>query len=697
MNKKNKILTVMLLLGLGFTAVDSVFGANSLVQMDVKKASADTVDFTMYTSSDTGTNPIVRKKSDNKYVVLIPGISSSAISTPDFHGVKDVITNIDVKSVTDTADGYTKVTVITKKPLNIRTKTVKSAPITPEQREYRSLLAAANTPKANSINPIKIEQPAVKKSPEAGKTTNNTNTTKTTPVSKKETTQNIQQKKNSVVSSVKKIEQISKNETKRVVDKVSTSTDKKNLEKQTPVINPQKNVQPESKPQSFIKELQNDAITGKSGQNAGIENSHDVLIVPNSLADKKIKKQLNFKTNSLINKLQEKSPLMLIILPLLALMFMIKFIKNSIEKSRDLRSDFVHKVKDGTSITKKYTDITGDENLNWKEKYDKYNDAVQDPETYNRQKSEKSKKLFGAITGVSSDEKRKNLEKMISPLENQTKNIVHSEAASIHNEMKKTIKLKGFAQKPSLKASNRESLNNIVDTNYKTNTSQKVQPTAEMKNSPLTRNIRNFENGSLDAAEVDKSLKTAAKMKRREELKKKDYEMSSLDEYFAAIDNDTNEKSIKMISTPKQRLTQKEIRENVENLSTRMRVPLAYKISGGINLSKAFENPFNNKDAQGHIKMISTPKKDAAEDNLIVNSSYEIDSNNGFMMVTLNGKSALIGKANNEITVLKEFDGIVNKPLQVRKDKDNVYLVKAEGFKSLVEVNNGKMGVLIEL
>ena len=37
------------------------------------------------------------------------------------------------------------------------------------------------------------------------------------------------------------------------------------------------------------------------------------------------------------------------------------------------------------------------------------------------------------------------------------------------------------------------------------------------------------------------------------------------------------------------------------------------------------------------------------------------------------------------------------KPVQVRHDNANVYMVKAGGFKSLVEVNEDKMGVLIEL
>lgn len=58
---------------------------------------------------------------------------------------------------------------------------------------------------------------------------------------------------------------------------------------------------------------------------------------------------------------------------------------------------------------------------------------------------------------------------------------------------------------------------------------------------------------------------------------------------------------------------------------------------------------------------------------------------------------ALIGRIKEEIFVLKKFDTQIEKPLQVRQDNPNVYMVKTDGFRSLVEVNDNKMGVLIEL
>jgi hypothetical protein len=46
---------------------------------------------------------------------------------------------------------------------------------------------------------------------------------------------------------------------------------------------------------------------------------------------------------------------------------------------------------------------------------------------------------------------------------------------------------------------------------------------------------------------------------------------------------------------------------------------------------------------------------------------------------------------------LKKFDKIINKPLQVRLDYGDVYIVKAGNFKCLVDVAEDKMGTLLEI
>ncbi|CDE99774.1 unknown [Clostridium sp. CAG:813] len=82
---------------------------------------------------------------------------------------------------------------------------------------------------------------------------------------------------------------------------------------------------------------------------------------------------------------------------------------------------------------------------------------------------------------------------------------------------------------------------------------------------------------------------------------------------------------------------------------------------------------------------------------LIVKSGYNIDSEKGFYLVNMDGVSALVGRIKDDIFILKKFNYVVDKPLQVRQDYGSVYIVKAGGFKCLVDVAKDKMGTLIEI
>lgn len=143
--KKINIISAAVILGL-ITPV-AISADNNLVQLDLKRSSSDSVDVTLVTSDNYNDNVLVRKKSDNKYVILVPKVQSSGFSASNLNGVRDLVSNIDVKTIEDTSGGYTKVTLITTKPLDIKTKTIKSRPLTSEQKEYNTLIAQANAVK----------------------------------------------------------------------------------------------------------------------------------------------------------------------------------------------------------------------------------------------------------------------------------------------------------------------------------------------------------------------------------------------------------------------------------------------------------------------------------------------------------------------------------------------------------------------
>lgn len=195
----------------------------------------------------------------------------------------------------------------------------------------------------------------------------------------------------------------------------------------------------------------------------------------------------------------------------------------------------------------------------------------------------------------------------------------------------------------------------------------------ELGNSLLHSNRRSLKDANLKVEDVENR---GIKMK----FKPSEYIMSSIDEFFSIIDKEKSAKEIK------QNITTNPINTNNKPIP-----------KFDIPLPKKEENVLSNTKQTNPITKLHNDTKSSYINGLIVKSGFNIDDNKGFYIVNLDGKSALIGKVNDEVFVLKKFDKNVTSPIQVRHDNANVYMVKAEGFKSLVEVNNDKMGVLIEL
>jgi hypothetical protein len=99
----------------------------------------------------------------------------------------------------------------------------------------------------------------------------------------------------------------------------------------------------------------------------------------------------------------------------------------------------------------------------------------------------------------------------------------------------------------------------------------------------------------------------------------------------------------------------------------------------------------------GVTNPIANTAKTSNMEGMNVKSSYNIDSTRGFYLVDTDGVSALVGKVNNNAFMLKKFDYVVDKPLQVRQDDKNIYIVRVGKFKCLVDVSADKMGTLLEI
>ncbi len=611
-NKKN-ILAIATLICLTFVPAD----ASSLVQMDIKKTSDNAVDVTFYATGING-NPIVTRKSNNKYVVLMPNIASGSVSTPDLSSVKDLISDVNVKNVDDGMSGYTKVTFITTKPVNIKTYMQKAAPLTQEEKEAKSLIAQVKTHPKQTVAPE-----APKKETPVTKVTSSTGAPK------------IQAP----------VQKVSKPAPEKVEPIVQVKQTVKELPKNSVQTEPEKPLLSE---------------TSKTQ----VENKFDIKEV------EKIEKTVQSK----MPKQSSNAGWMVVVLPLLALYLLFRMIRNSVQKSNALKASFAENLAEKPYIKENYDDIINNSELNWQERYQKF---VQESNGNIKNRKYNFIKTDDALNEI--DKKRLELENTLSKtpdiyehheidISDEPTPEVQSEDYVIQKDFRE-IKLKAFAKPVSLHTTHR----NMAKKALPKMPRMKEGKFVKLENNALNATKRRFSNANLNVSDL---IKTGSQYipEGSQDINmienEQNYIMSSLDEYFALLDKEQT----KNITRPD------------NDLSKRVAASLA-QVKPSMKMRKT------------HSNVSSNPIEKKNEDylnGLIVKSGYNIDENRGFYLVSLDGVTALVGRVKEEIFVLKKFDENVDR-LQVRLDSENVYMVKAGDFKSLVDVDEEKMGVLIEL
>lgn len=651
--KKSKIIGIALLLAIASAPVSGTFanGGNNLVQLDLKKSSNNSVNVTLFTSNGYNDNVMVRKKSDNKYVILIPKVQSSGYSASNLNGVRDLVSNVDVKTVNDTNGGYTKVTLITTKPLDIKTSAQKSSPVTEEQKEYKTLIAQANAIK-NNITPqqkhaqkteITVNKAAASVTQKANKTTTQTN-------------------------SAKQIEK-QKNAPKIKLTEVNPQAKKEKQDRQIRRAQLAELIQ-EVKQEKIAEHIPDKTVAPTVPASAPVVNNVPVQEVKDIKEMPKVEQP---KKTSILSKIKHEAkkglkPVGITLASLFGLIFISRLIRAIATTTKEVKASFVEQLAQNHSNSEsfKYNDITDDDELSWQEKYKRYLDASAKPVpragnkgnyTFIKTPAEPVRKL---------NRKRNDLEKMVTEIAKSHTNEIQPEIVEVQNEddaIQKAIKFKAFdSHRATLDTTSRDKIRSRFK-KYENELPLHEQKNVELGKSILHSNPRKLKGANLDVADVDKN---------RIKYDPSDYIMSSVDEYLSILDKES-EKAPQQVS-----IEQTPVLPAVKAIDKTEIRPIA----------KSQTNPITKQHSETKASYLN---------GLIVKSGYNIDNNKGFYIVNVDGKSALIGKVNDEVFVLKRFDSNVTNPIQVRHDNANVYMVKAGGFKSLVEVTNDKMGVLIEL
>lgn len=655
--KKSKIIGIALLLAIASAPVSGTFanGGNNLVQLDLKKSSNNSVNVTLFTSNGYNDNVMVRKKSDNKYVILIPKVQSSGYSASNLNGVRDLVSNVDVKTVNDTNGGYTKVTLITTKPLDIKTSAQKSSPVTEEQKEYKTLIAQANAVK-NNIG--KQETPQQKHAQKTEITVNKA-AASVTQKANKTTTQ---------TNSAKQIEK-QKNAPKIKLTEVNPQAKKEKQDRQIRRAQLAELIQ-EVKQEKIAEHIPDKTVVPTVPASAPVVNNVPVQEVKDIKEMPKVEQP---KKTSILSKIKHKAkkglkPVGIALASLFGLIFISRLIRAIAATTKEVKASFVEQLAQNHSSSEsfKYNNITDDDELSWQEKYKRYLDASAKPVpragnkgnyTFIKTPAEPVRKL---------NRKRNDLEKMVTEIAKSHTNEIQPEIVEVQNEddaIQKAIKFKAFdSHRATLDTTSRDKIRSRFK-KYENELPLHEQKNVELGKSILHSNPRKLKGANLDVADVDKN---------RIKYDPSDYIMSSVDEYLSILDKES-EKAPQQVS-----IEQTPVLPAVKAIDKTEIRPIA----------KSQTNPITKQHSETKASYLN---------GLIVKSGYNIDNNKGFYIVNVDGKSALIGKVNDEVFVLKRFDSNVTNPIQVRHDNANVYMVKAGGFKSLVEVTNDKMGVLIEL
>lgn len=760
---------LILLLSLSIMPATVFGGTNSLTQLDIRKnsTSSSAVDVTLFTAAPYNDSVAVTKKSDNKYVILMPNVSGSTGKSPDLSGLKDVISNVDIKSVNDGSASYTKVTLTTVKPLNIKTRTQNSMPVTAGQKAYRELLAQNEKQTPNSA-PVVKEQPKQEVS-----------AVKKVETSKPEEVQKLVEKPKPAVQKTSNILEKAQNSIKSVSSK----------KEEIPQAESVKKVEESKVQQKSAAPVTPNAVKTEPAQNSLEKVEPSVAPAPAGAAE----------TVSLLQDTNEngRTPsnmpitIAMILIPVAGLILLFKLIKSSMTASSMLKRAFMDNIKNKKESVGDYEHIINAD-LNWQEKYQKF-------VTVSNQNHEKApKKLISEtvefdmpaeieasslkplekeIRVVETSEKQpvnsvpkivtkkvkkvvksevtidaavNEIEKQITKLEsesskkavsksvNKKEEYVHSLEKMLHNspstekleieeskaieEFGKSIKDVKVHSEDNMIVSHMSNVTNISKTKKlkafannsvleETHRNKPVPKTREdvkrsvnregrhvnLGYSKLHSNPRLLEGANLSAADlIAKSSRhlpnpvvpkitpvkpqqvSLPKAKPVQEVQKstpvnsKGYSMSTLDEFFSLSDD------------RKKVTASEELSNRVANRLGNIKSPMKLEKHS----PKKMSNPISNIKSENQENYLN---------GLIVKSGFNIDNEKGFYLVNNDGEMALIGRIKEEIFVLKKFDKPIEKPLQVREDNPNVYMVKTDGFRSLVEVSENKMGVLIEL
>lgn len=626
MTKLIKIIRIFLVC-ISILCANMAFAAqNSILNTSLRQTSSDSVNITFFTKADSADAPIVKNKGNNQYVILLPNTSDAAGRTPDLRNVSNLVSDVNVKTINEGAVTYTKVTLTSKRPINIKADTRRTSQSASELSGVNDIVARVNLINQDIQSSKNIApQPAVYQA------------SSTQSMPKLNSVQDILNNKNLI--GTQKTAQ--KPETKPVLAPVSKNTvsahvpaDLKTVKKESAKVKSED-----------IKNIRNEAVKNidKMEENVKTAVANEVYVNEEEPAELAVSLEPIQEESPVPEALPQTSkfslgsPIILIALlifgGLLFALFLFNKIRATLLASDDISSSFIERMNSSiTSNKKDFSSLASNQNLNWQQKY----------ANFKKGKTEEQQEELSAHIGAVHDEDLDIVEEDDYALQNYTEPV--EEEVEVLPLMKDTPNPFAAAVQGSgdvIAHSMKRSLKSFADDRslYQTR-----------RNSGIKGRFRSFDTTPVEglSRNLNALLDTVVEM---EEEKGPVSAVSSAIERPAEV-------------TPQELVQRVAEKSAVQN------------------------------NATSPIERAQAP---AAKKKMKIKESRAIDENKGFYLVDMDDKLALMGRINDKFTVLKKFDDKEKTTLQVRRDKDNLYMVRTDGFKALVDVKEDKMGVLAEL
>lgn len=595
-----KLIGIVLLL---LCVSSCAFGADSIVGTSLRKTSDNNVNLTFYTKGDSAERPIVKDKGNNNYVILLPNYSNSS-RTPDLKSVSDLVSNIEVKTISEGAVTYTKVSLTSKKPISVRADLKKTSQSISDLSGVNDIVS-----RVNLINQDIKETKNIAVAPSLPQSVQQVKNITTPVVAKKEAEK--------PVATVTNLQPVAKPKVEKPkVEKTVEKAPKQKIEKTIVKENKPANKKVEQKPPVVVQKVETPT------QEPVVENIENIELP--TLENIDIAETINEtpvapEPKQNILKKYLKSPLalisLLIIGGLLLVMAILRKIGGVLQKN-DISYSLLSDLNTAISTEAKRGRMNNEPiEGNWQEKYHTFKTGEKMP--------------HNVVTETELDivDDDKYIEEADIQDENLFATGIYDEGNSISSSMKRS--LKSFADGRGLYGETRR--NNGISNRLKS-----------FENNPITnldRNIQELLNTIIEVEEEKSAVQ------------------------------DT------VITIPQKEVSNAQEKENITQETVASKTPKAVT-------KKNSTSPIEKKAQKGKMKIMQ---------------SRMIDEARGFYLVDMQDKLALMGRINEKFTVLKKFNNMNKKTLQVRRDKDNLYLVRTDGFKALVDVSENKMGVLAEL